>query len=65
MSEKTAIYLTDDEAAKFLLFRKHEAKFKMLEMAGLFDITAGTCTIQVDEHSNFRKIEVSSIRFYK
>jgi len=48
MVDKTAIYLTNEEALLFIEFQKRYAFIKLLESIGAFDLRSGSITIHFD-----------------
>lgn len=43
----TPIFITDEEAKKFLLFQKYYDVFKKLDDANVFDVQFGKCTFNI------------------
>lgn len=43
--QTTAVYLTDEECAQFIIFQKHRALIGLMESIGAFNITNGSVRI--------------------
>ncbi len=55
--DKTAIYLTQDEAMLFIEFQKRYAFMKLLESIGAFDLRSGSVTIHFDSLGGIGSID--------
>ena len=58
MAEKIAIYIPDDEAARFLLFQKHYDAFNLLFEHGVFDVKNGTIELNFNKNGVLSSINV-------
>lgn len=55
--EKTIVYLSDEEAKRFVAFQRHYALIGMLESLGAFSIQPGSVTIHFNKLGQIQSVE--------
>ena len=56
--DKTAVYLTDDEALLFVQYQKRYAFMKILEDLGAFDLKSGSLTLHFDNLGGIGSVDI-------
>lgn len=61
--EQIAVYIPDEEAAKFLLFQEHFEPFSIMLDANLFTIRNGSATLHFDSSGTLQAINRSDVLY--
>jgi len=61
--DQIAVYVADQEAAKFLLFQEHFEPFSIMLDADLFSIRNGSATLHFDNNGTLQTINRSDVLY--
>lgn len=63
MSDKTAIYLTDEDVKLFVKFRQFQDDFQKMIKGGCFQFSNGCAIIHRDSNGILKNIEIKTFTF--
>lgn len=55
---KTTVYLTEEEAKRFVAFQKHYAFIQLLDSLGVFDIRSGSVEVHFDAFGRIGLVDI-------